>query len=68
MASITNRSFGRGNSITTTFADLVGRRAAWHDMKTTRNQLSKLSDRHLEDLGLVRSDIEQVARNRYTGR
>ncbi|SDD29134.1 DUF1127 domain-containing protein [Ruegeria marina] len=51
---------------------LVGRIAAvynsiasaiveWNDARVTRNALSKLSDRELEDIGMSRSDIEAVA-------
>ena len=35
---------------------------AWNDARVTRNALSKLSDRELEDIGLVRGDIDEVAR------
>lgn len=65
MASITNRSFGDGFSITARFADLMGRLAAWNDTRVTRNALSRLSDRELTDLGLVRSDIDRVAAGRH---
>jgi uncharacterized protein YjiS (DUF1127 family) len=33
----------------------------------TRNELSRLSDRELNDLGLTRGDIETVARQTITG-
>jgi uncharacterized protein YjiS (DUF1127 family) len=35
----------------------------WNDARATRNALSALSDRELEDIGMVRGDIESVARN-----
>ena len=39
---------------------LVGKISEWNDARVTRNALSKLSDRELEDIGLVRGDIENI--------
>lgn len=36
--------------------------AAWNDARVTRNELSQLSDRELDDIGLTRADIDKVAR------
>ena len=36
---------------------------AWNDARVTRNALSGLTDRELEDIGLSRSDIDAVAEN-----
>ena len=36
--------------------------ADWNDARVTRNALSKLTDRELEDIGLCRGDIDDVAR------
>ncbi|UOA26624.1 DUF1127 domain-containing protein [Pseudosulfitobacter sp. DSM 107133] len=33
---------------------------SWNDARVTRNALSALSDRELEDIGLSRGDIESV--------
>ncbi len=33
---------------------------AWNDARVTRNALSALSDRELEDIGLIRGDIDSV--------
>ena len=38
------------------FAGLV----SWHERRITRNELYRLSDRELEDIGLTRSDIDDV--------
>ncbi|RYH01186.1 DUF1127 domain-containing protein [Salipiger sp. IMCC34102] len=38
--------------------------AAWNDARVTRKALSKLTTRELDDLGLTRADIEDVARGR----
>ena len=37
---------------------------AWQDARATRNALSGLTDRELEDIGLVRGDIDLVAEAR----
>lgn len=34
---------------------------AWNDARVTRNALSALTDRELEDIGLVRGDIPSLA-------
>ena len=34
---------------------------AWNDARVTRNALSGLTDRELEDIGLTRGDIDAVA-------
>ena len=36
----------------------------WHNARLTRNALTLLSNRELEDIGLSRGDIETVARTR----
>lgn len=36
----------------------------WNDARVTRKALSSLSDRELEDIGLIRGDIETVAKHR----
>ena len=42
---------------------LAGRTlAAWNDARVTRNALSRLSDRQLDDIGLSRGDIESFNR------
>ena len=35
---------------------------AWNDARITKNALGRLTDRELDDIGLTRGDIEQVAR------
>lgn len=46
------------------FSTMVGVVAAWNDSRVTRNALSKLSDRELEDIGLCRGDIDFVVKTR----
>lgn len=46
----------------TTFASrIVAALAAWNDARLTRNELAKLTDRELDDIGLTRGDIDRVA-------
>ncbi|MGP6087071.1 DUF1127 domain-containing protein [Antarctobacter jejuensis] len=44
------------------FSAAIGAFAAWNDARLTRNSLSTLTDRELDDIGLHRGDIEAVAR------
>ena len=37
---------------------------SWNDARVTRNALSGLTDRELEDIGLVRGDIDLVAESK----
>ncbi|MRX49095.1 DUF1127 domain-containing protein [Paracoccus sp. S-4012] len=34
----------------------------WYNTRVTRRELSRLSDRELDDIGLVRGDIDRIAR------
>ena len=43
------------------FAGALASFIAWNDARVTRNALVKLSDRELEDIGLCRGDIEEIA-------
>ena len=47
------------------FASVFGRAfsaiTSWSDVRATRNALSHLSDRELDDIGLCRGDIDTVA-------
>ncbi len=63
MAAIdyTRVSNGRTGRIGSTLANAFGALTAWNDARVTRNALSKLSDRELEDIGLIRGDIDDVA-------
>ena len=39
---------------------LISAVSKWNDMRVTRKALARLSDRELEDIGLVRGDIDRV--------
>lgn len=54
-------SIGLVGRIGSTFAMIIDRIVAWNDARETRKALAALSDRELEDIGLVRGDIDSVA-------
>ena len=60
----TTGSFGLVGRIGATFASVVNAVAEWNDARVTRNTLSGLTDRELEDIGLCRGDIDVVAEGR----
>lgn len=51
------RPFGFASKLVETYRD-------WKNSRVTRNQLSNLSDRELDDIGLTRGDIDRIARAR----
>lgn len=65
MAIMTNRPLGAGFGATGVLAAIVGKLAAWNDARVTRKGLSALSDRELDDLGLVRGDIDDIANGTF---
>lgn len=54
----TGHSAGQMTSI---FASAFATIANWNDARITRNTLSKLTTRELNDIGLCYGDIEEVA-------
>ena len=53
--------YGSTSAVSRFFASLLENIVAWNDARVTRNALSQLSDRELEDIGLTRGDIDVVA-------
>lgn len=49
-----------GGALRLPFGDFFATLAAWNDKRVTRRELSKLSDRELDDIGLTRSDIDAI--------
>jgi uncharacterized protein YjiS (DUF1127 family) len=47
--------------ISSKLASLVGTFTKWNDARMTKNALTRLSNRELEDIGLVRGDIDLIA-------
>lgn len=57
-------SHGFAGRIGSALASVTAAFAAWNDARMTRNALASLSDRELEDIGLLRGDIDGVAAGR----
>ena len=51
------------SSITSFISGVVASVVAWNDARVTRAALASLSDRELEDIGLIRGDIDAVAQS-----
>lgn len=60
MASIAYRTTAPKSGFT--LSAMIGRLVAWNDQRVTRKSLNQLTARELEDIGLVRSDIDAIAR------
>ena len=45
-------------------SNLIAQVIIWNDARLTRKTLNSLTDRELDDIGLVRGDIETVATSR----
>lgn len=64
----TRTTYGVATAANRTFAfvaDLALSVAAWNDARITNKALSNLTDRELADIGLVRGDIDSVARSHF---
>jgi len=65
MATLANsRKHTSYNGIDTLMSRIATALVVWNERRVTRNALSRLSDRELEDIGLTRGDIPAVARKR----
>ncbi len=58
--SRTASALSAGN-VASFFTNMFSAVAAWNDARITRNSLSKLTARELDDIGLSYGDIEAVA-------
>jgi uncharacterized protein YjiS (DUF1127 family) len=47
--------------VVSVLTNLIAAISDWNDARMTRKALSKLSDRELDDIGLCRGDIEDIA-------
>jgi uncharacterized protein YjiS (DUF1127 family) len=54
-------SNGLFSRIASALTNIAGSVIAWNDARVTRKALAGLSDRELEDIGLIRGDIDLVA-------
>lgn len=60
----TRTAYGSSSAVSSffgLFARIAASVVAWNDARVTRNTLSALSDRELEDIGLIRGEIDIVA-------
>ncbi|MEP3330642.1 DUF1127 domain-containing protein [Sedimentitalea sp.] len=57
----THGSFGLIGRIGNLIASASDAVIEWNDARMTRNALSGLTNRELEDIGLIRGDIDSVA-------
>ncbi|MEO9778709.1 MAG: DUF1127 domain-containing protein [Sedimentitalea sp.] len=57
----THGSFGLIGRIGTLISSASDAVIEWNDARMTRNALSGLTNRELEDIGLIRGDIDSVA-------
>lgn len=56
MTTVGNPLSGRLNALVTAVL-------AWNDARQTRKALSSLSSRELDDIGLIRGDIDTISRH-----
>ncbi len=56
---------GSMTAVSSLIARTFGALSAWNDSRITRKSLSSLTDRELEDIGLVRGDIDAVAQSSF---
>lgn len=62
MASFDTSRPVAGLSAGNVFVNMFSAVAAWNDARITRNSLSKLSARELDDIGLSFGDIDEIAK------
>lgn len=55
------RSQFGGRTLGGRLAEIVNAVIAWNDARVTRKSLGGLTDRELDDIGLVRGDIDRIA-------
>ncbi len=57
-------SLNMAGRIGSTFVSLFGAASDWNDARVTGNALARLSNRELDDIGLVRGDIDLISRGK----
>ena len=61
----TRTTYGSATAITSFISRSIAAVVAWNDARVTRSALASLSDRELDDIGLVRGDIDAVAQTNF---
>jgi uncharacterized protein YjiS (DUF1127 family) len=54
-------TYGSASAVSSFVSRALSAVVAWNDARVTRKALSTLTDRELEDIGLIRGDIDMVA-------
>lgn len=67
MASLAAYTDVRAPALPGLFGRLLGWAVRWNAARQTRDQLMQLSDRELDDIGLSRSQIDDVAAKMLRG-
>ncbi|KHA51563.1 DUF1127 domain-containing protein [Sulfitobacter geojensis] len=57
--------YGSTSAVSSFITRSISAVVAWNDSRVTRSALSSLSDRELDDIGLVRGDIDAVAQTNF---
>jgi uncharacterized protein YjiS (DUF1127 family) len=55
------RAHSLGGRLSATLARTAAALVTWNDARVTRKALGQLSDRELDDIGLCRGDIDDIA-------
>lgn len=58
-------AYGSTSAVSSFISRILSAVVAWNDSRVTRKALSSLTDRELEDIGLVRGDIDAVAQTEF---
>lgn len=58
-------AYGSASAVSSFISRSLSAVVAWNDSRVTRKALSSLTDRELEDIGLVRGDIDAVAQTEF---
>ncbi|MCX7561118.1 DUF1127 domain-containing protein [Sulfitobacter sp. F26204] len=61
----TRTAYGSASAVSSFFSRSLAAVVAWNDARVTRAALAALSDRELDDIGLVRGDIDAVAQPEF---
>ncbi|MFT6676339.1 MAG: hypothetical protein ACJAVM_002542 [Sulfitobacter sp.] len=58
-------AYGSASAVSSFVSNIVASVVAWNDARVTRAALASLSNRELEDIGLLRGDIDYVAQSNF---
>lgn len=61
----TRTGYGSASAVSSFISRAVNSVVEWNDARVTRTALSSLTDRELDDIGLVRGDIDELAQPEF---